>query len=337
MGIFGDTWFNNYENAKKAIEKGNWNQAVEYLREALAGKDNPALKAKTYGLRFIEYLPYYYLGLSYYRLGRYKEARTAFNQSLNHDVIQKKTDLHDSLRRMLDDCRKKLKPPPAAVKPQTTPTTLPVKTDRGTQVTPAEKEGEKKTDTGIKTLPEKAKVQTKPPIVEKKRVQKPDIVDAGKRAVNKLMEQGRRLYRADKLREAKAKFSAVLQLEAGHPAALKGLKDIDYAVGIRDLNRGIRLYFEGDGIKSEMYLRQALEGLETNEKNGNRLLFVYQFLAVVLIEKYHLAAEPSQEFLDEAGRYIDKISEIDPAFKLEEKYFSPKIVRVFSDRAALSE
>jgi tetratricopeptide (TPR) repeat protein len=331
MGIFCDTWFNNYENAKKAIDKGNWNQAVGLLRDALTGKDKPALKAKTYGLRFVEYLPYYYLGLAYYRLGRYKEAQAAFNQSVDHGVVDKKTKLYDSLQQMLGDCREKLKPPPP-VQPKTPPTKPPVKKEQTEQeeqveqVTPVVKEK----DTVEKAVPGKAAVQTKPPVDIKKEEQKPNIVDTGKTAVDKLLEQGRGLYRAGKLQEAKAKFSAVLQLQAGHGAALKGLKDIEYAVGIQDLNQGIRRYFEGEGIESERYLRQALEGLSTDVKYRSRLLIVYQFLAVVLIEKYHLAAEPSQEFLDEAGQYIDKIKEIDPAFELEKKYFSPKVVKVFS-------
>ena len=321
LGVFADTWFNNYENAKKAVEKGEWNQAVEYLRAALAEKDKPALKAKTYGLRFVEYLPYYYLGLAYYRLRLYKEARGAFNLSLEHGTVEKKADLYGSLQQKLGDCREKLKPPVTSEKAKTPPATPPpVKTEKVTQ-TPTQ---EKAKEEGQKDIP------AKPAADVKKEEQKPAVVDIGKTAVDKLMEEGSLLYRAGKYQDAKAKFSAVLQLQAGHRAALESIEKIASAVGVRDLNLGIARYFEGESSQSETYLRQAFQGLSGDAGHRSKLVVVYQFLAVVLIEKYYLAEEPTPGFLEEARQYIQKIREINPAFKLEEHYFSPKIARVFS-------
>jgi len=56
--LFAGEWYENYENAKKAIVKQRWEQALNLLNRAVADKSKPKSKAKTYGLRFIDYLPF---------------------------------------------------------------------------------------------------------------------------------------------------------------------------------------------------------------------------------------------------------------------------------------
>lgn len=107
-GLFADKWYNNYERALKAVDSQNWTEAVSYLREALNDKPTPNPEAKTTGLRFIKYVPYYYLGLSYYKLGKYKEAAAAFKSSSDYGVIRSIPDLFSSLEKMSADCDKRL-------------------------------------------------------------------------------------------------------------------------------------------------------------------------------------------------------------------------------------
>jgi hypothetical protein len=56
------------------------------LRRALAFRPEPACRARTYGVRYVDYLPYYYLGLALEQQGRLDEAREAFTESARHGV-----------------------------------------------------------------------------------------------------------------------------------------------------------------------------------------------------------------------------------------------------------
>lgn len=120
-GLFADKWYNNYERALKAVDSQNWAEAVSYLQEALNDKPTPNPEAKTTGLRFIKYIPYYYLGLSYYKLGKYKEAAAAFKSSLDYGVIRSIPDLFSSLEKMSSDCDKKLSAVPQEQPAQSKP------------------------------------------------------------------------------------------------------------------------------------------------------------------------------------------------------------------------
>jgi tetratricopeptide (TPR) repeat protein len=108
--IFAEKWYNNYENAKRAVEEQNWSEAIMYLQEALIDKPEPSLEAKTTGLRFIKYTPYYYLGLAYYKQEKYKEAAAAFKKSQDFGVVKNIPELYSSLEKMASDCEKRLTP-----------------------------------------------------------------------------------------------------------------------------------------------------------------------------------------------------------------------------------
>ena len=101
-------------------------------------------------------------------------------------------------------------------------------------------------------------------------------------------------------------------------------------MGIRNLNLGIRSYFEGERTASEESLRKAVQALSKEKKYEKKLVSAYLFLAVVLLENHYIGEDPSGKLLQEAGEYITKIKTIEPGFELEEKYFSPKVVRIFS-------
>jgi tetratricopeptide (TPR) repeat protein len=106
--IFADKWYNNYEKALKYVEDQSWSEAIRYLQEALNDRPEPSLEAKTTGLRFIKYVPYHYLGLSYYKLGKYKDAAAAFKKSLDYGIIRNIPELYPSLEKMAADCEKRL-------------------------------------------------------------------------------------------------------------------------------------------------------------------------------------------------------------------------------------
>lgn len=285
-GIFGDTWYNNYKRGKDAVEKKNWGKAVRYLRAALEDKNEPRLKAKTYGLRFEDYLPYYYLGTAYYGNGLYKEAQTALEHSADYGVVRK-TGLYDTLKEMLANCKEKLKP-------------APLKSETLTEThDPREKEQKKVEET---TEPENKK---KPPPKEEKSkvaIQPPDLPQ--KQPENK--------------QEIPPKEKEAVS------------EDTRLVEGIGNLNRGIRFYFEGNRSESERYLREALPAFSGESKDAKELITTYQFLAVILIENHYLTEDPSGRLLSEAEKYIKKIRTLAPGFRLDDAYFSPKVISIFS-------
>jgi tetratricopeptide (TPR) repeat protein len=96
----GTPWFVSYEKALQAQEKGDWQTSIRLLKEAIAEKGTPRLKAKTYGLRFVNYLPYYHLGLAYYRLNDRRSALEYLEKSEQYGQIADAPDEYTMLTRM---------------------------------------------------------------------------------------------------------------------------------------------------------------------------------------------------------------------------------------------
>ena len=116
-------WYVSYEKALSAQEQGDWKGSIALLKDAVAGKETPKLKARTYGLRFVNYLPYFHLGEAYYHLKEKRKAIENFDLCLKYGEIQQSPEeyaLLQSLRGELSG--ETLKPagaPAAAVKSET--------------------------------------------------------------------------------------------------------------------------------------------------------------------------------------------------------------------------
>jgi len=81
-------WYVPYEQALGAQEGGDWKGSVSFLQEAIAQKPAPKLKAKTYGLRFVNYFPYFHLGEAYYHLGEKQKAIESYDLCLKYGEIR---------------------------------------------------------------------------------------------------------------------------------------------------------------------------------------------------------------------------------------------------------
>ena len=74
------TWYDYYLDARdKHLPNKRYKEALANLQEAVRLKPEPALNEQTYGLDFINYLPYYYEGLAYLGLGDNNSAIRLFN------------------------------------------------------------------------------------------------------------------------------------------------------------------------------------------------------------------------------------------------------------------
>lgn len=69
-----DPWHESYAAALKAISSRNWATAEAKLKAAIKDGPAPGRGVKTYGVRFTDYVPGFYLGVVYFNQQRYPEA-----------------------------------------------------------------------------------------------------------------------------------------------------------------------------------------------------------------------------------------------------------------------
>lgn len=84
------TWYENYDEALKAMSAKNYVAAEARLKQAMAERPAAGRKVKMYGTRYLNmYVPQYQLGLVYCQLGRYKEALEQFERADASGVLEK--------------------------------------------------------------------------------------------------------------------------------------------------------------------------------------------------------------------------------------------------------
>jgi tetratricopeptide (TPR) repeat protein len=79
-----DEWYDHYLQARdKDIPAERWEACVENIDAALRLRSRPGTDIQTYGLQFLDYLPYHYKGLCLLRQEKYADAIEAFNRAEN--------------------------------------------------------------------------------------------------------------------------------------------------------------------------------------------------------------------------------------------------------------
>lgn len=69
-----DPWYESYAAALKAISSRNWANAERKLKAAIRDGPAPGRGVRTYGVRFVDFQPGFYLGMAYFNQQRYAEA-----------------------------------------------------------------------------------------------------------------------------------------------------------------------------------------------------------------------------------------------------------------------
>ncbi len=82
-----DEWDENYELGKEALERGDWQKAIQHFQTAIESKSKPDPQATTSSLKLVEYLPYFYLAQAYLFSGNYEEALKNFKTSQRFGAI----------------------------------------------------------------------------------------------------------------------------------------------------------------------------------------------------------------------------------------------------------
>jgi len=83
-----EPWYKIYDDALKNIEACRWEEAIQQLEGLITKKIQPNLQEPTYGIHYLEYLPYYHLGQAYFLWGDYHKALEAFQQAEKYQAVK---------------------------------------------------------------------------------------------------------------------------------------------------------------------------------------------------------------------------------------------------------
>jgi len=93
----------SYEKGMKAIDQTNWYEAFDALHEAVAEKPIEGERILIYGMRYQPYLPYFYLGLAYFRTGNCRAAVRSWAESDRQGPVRTAAE-YKRLVEMRDGC-----------------------------------------------------------------------------------------------------------------------------------------------------------------------------------------------------------------------------------------
>ena len=82
------TWYEEYDQAEAALEAEDWTGALDHLSRALEQRPSSGERVRTYGMRFIDYLPYLKLAQAYLGLGQHDAALEALETEEGQVAVQ---------------------------------------------------------------------------------------------------------------------------------------------------------------------------------------------------------------------------------------------------------
>jgi len=96
-----------FVRAIQAQDENHWEQSVTLLLAAIHGQEEDGKPARIYGTRYQSYLPHYYLGFAYYKLGRCADAIKEWEGSLKIGAVQRAPEI-SSLTKYRIECQHRL-------------------------------------------------------------------------------------------------------------------------------------------------------------------------------------------------------------------------------------
>lgn len=122
-----EEWYDHYDNALQALDRGDHATAVGLIEAALERKDRSGY-LRTYGNNYIRYVPYFQLGVALHGAGDCEAALANFDQSETRGETADVPDLDARMRRLREECEVRLAPP--AVEPADTTVAEPARVEK---------------------------------------------------------------------------------------------------------------------------------------------------------------------------------------------------------------
>jgi tetratricopeptide (TPR) repeat protein len=273
-------WYAYYLDAKdRYIAAKDCKRALANLEQAVKLKPDSALEEQTYGLEFIDYLPYFYQGKCHLAQGEYNTAIKLFNIEEKQGKIRQREALWRELLKLR--ARAQASQTGADTEEQVKRLTLEVQRLR------ARAEEQHKAGSYEEALASLASAlavarqldrSTQAELVEMdKRIRdektRADEARDRKQRVAAALADGTRLLQEGKPTEAKLKFEAVLAQDAANAAALEGkrraedeiLASTDRAAREALLQEGRRLFEAGQYEEAQRPLAEAAADPDATE------------------------------------------------------------------------
>jgi tetratricopeptide (TPR) repeat protein len=325
-------WYDSYEKGRKAVERGQWQQAVSRLTEALDDESNSKANKKTYGFVFIDYFPYLYRGIAYYRLGDMVNARADLEKAKNEGAIEDAQRDKEAPTLLAEYVGLLQKPSPqtAQQKPVQNP---PLNPSSGALQPDLKKSDLKKSDlkkpeTAAADQKQKQKlvaaVSVHPAEIPAATTHEPartGKASAPDTAGSALFREAVALFNDGKIGQAKARFQTLQTIAPSYPELANYMGSIS---SVEDMvHQGIAAFFGGE-------YRDAIDKLSSSSKRGNDNPHVYAFLACSYAAEYLLAGAENGNLKKEAVDAFGKVRGIDPRYELDTNLISPGIIALLS-------
>jgi len=336
-------WYVEYQNGKDALEKQQWQAAVGHFTRALDDEPDSKANKKTYGYVFIDYFPYLYRGIAYYRLGDQANAKADIEKAKSEGVIGD-AQRDPEAGKLLDQYAALVEKPPPQVaqkrpeqNPPETAKQNPPSQTQGVKTAEKQKPPEQKSPLIAKSEPKK---EPAPPLetrkTEEKKAESVPGAGGGTRITapesrpasadttgSALFAEGTALYKAGRVVQAKTRFALLRSRVPGYP----GLAD--YMGMIEGLEQrtsaGIAAFFDGE-------YREAIDQLTSSAKSGSDNPHLYAVLACAYAAEYLLAGEEDGALKKEAVAAFGRTRELDPRYQLDAGLISPRIITLLTGR-----
>jgi tetratricopeptide (TPR) repeat protein len=100
-------WYYHYELGLALKEKNDWQRALDSFISALDKRNKPNKFTRTYGVWYVEYYPYYQIGIAHYNLQNWKCATSSFRLSEMLEDIRVGDDAYRSREEYKMDAEQK--------------------------------------------------------------------------------------------------------------------------------------------------------------------------------------------------------------------------------------
>lgn len=225
-------WYDHYLEARdRLIPAGRHQEALAALQAAVKLKPASAADEQTYGLQFVDYLPYYHQGLCYLRLGDFNSALRLLNIEESQGAIRR-TGLYKDLLKLRTEAQD--------AENQRLARLARAEVQRLLKEV-AELEKARRYDDALARLAQASKAaagldpQTQRSLAEMRetlRASETAAVQAAVRAqrIEQALAEGQRLLEQGRAADAGLRFDEVLGLDAGNARALEGKHRVQEAI-----------------------------------------------------------------------------------------------------------
>lgn len=340
-------WYDDYFDGIDAAKKKNWSVVVQKMTAAIGKKPNEEKKAKTYGVQFIAYHPYYYRGVAYMNQGKWADAVEDLKKATGVGEV----NLGDPATLLISANQQLVAEQIRTQQPATPPPTTQPTTPRPAGPDPAVVAAREKAEGAIQT----ARTKLNRAQQADASIHAPSDFDAASNLLKQATSANVNATTAadyDKVadladRAARAFDAAVTNAEmkiaeierqrrqqptTPTPAPPTTRPPTPTSSATRDtlsetkrrLKQALQAYFDGDFSRSA----NQLEQLALDQPNN---AMIYAFLGASRYYDYYLGGQSDAASLQRAKEALRQAKSINPSLKLSADYFSPRVRGFFDE------